>query len=156
MKGASLGAGLLKASAPGMAMAGIAHLTANAARKSFLTIATDKKIHTLTNQSTNGVGLKTSNKGHDDVARALQAAGEAVLGVIAVTSDPGAGAPAAVASPGTPEPASAPTLLSRLRELADLHKGGHPLRRGVRRLQGEAARRALISAIYRLRQHRRA
>jgi hypothetical protein len=124
MKG---GAGLMKASAPGMAMAGIAHLTANAARKSFLTIATDKQIHTLTNQSSNSVGLKTSNKGHDDVGRALEAAGEAVLGVVAVEPQPGVEAPAAVASPGpgaNPQPASATTLSSRLRELADLHKEG--------------------------------
>ena len=42
------GKGLMKASAPGMAAAGIAHLATNAARQSFLTIATDKQIHTLT------------------------------------------------------------------------------------------------------------
>ncbi len=46
MKG---GKGLMKASAPGMAVPGIALLASNAARKSFHTIATDKHIHTLTN-----------------------------------------------------------------------------------------------------------
>lgn len=127
MKGASIGKGLMKASAPGMAMAGIAHLTANAARKSFLTIATDKQIHTLTNQSTNGVGLKTSNKGHDDVGRALEAAGQAVLGVAAVEPQPNVDAPAVVApleAEANAQPAGATSLSSRLRELSDLHKEG--------------------------------
>ena len=82
------GKGLMKASAPGMAAAGIAHLASNAARKSFLTIATDKQIHTLTNQTTNSVGLKTSNKGHNDVGRALEAAGNVVLGVVEVEPQP--------------------------------------------------------------------
>ena len=95
MKG---GKGLMKASAPGMAAAGFAHLASNAARKSFLTVATDQQIHTLTNQSSNSVGLKTSNKGHDEIGRALETAGKAVLGV--VEADPqAAAAPANAADP---------------------------------------------------------
>lgn len=124
MKG---GKGLMKASASGMAVAGFAQLASNAAQKSFLTIATDKQIHTLTNQSSNSVGLKTSNKGHDDVGRALQVAGNAVLGVVEDESRPVVAAPSIAADP-EPAPASqaaaAPTLSSRLRELADLHKEG--------------------------------
>ena len=109
------GKGIMKASAPGMAMAGVAHLASNAARKTFLTIATDQQIHTLTNQTSNSVRLKTSNKGHDDVGRALEIAGNAVLGADEV--DPHVPAPA-VAAP------AAPTLTERLRELAALHTEG--------------------------------
>ena len=123
MKG---GRGLMKASAPGMAIAGIAHLSSNAARKTFLTIATDKQIHTLTNQGSKSFGVKTSNKGHDEVGRALEIAGMAVLGVVEV--DPQAvAAPAIAAAPAPPpasQPAAVPTLTDRLRELADLHKEG--------------------------------
>ncbi|MEJ7743275.1 MAG: SHOCT domain-containing protein, partial [Nocardioidaceae bacterium] len=97
----------------------------NAARKSFLTIATDKQIHTLTNQSSNSVGLKTSNKGHNDVGRVLEVAGNAVLGVVEVEPQPVV-ATAVIAADPEPAPASqpaaAPTLSDRLRELADLHK----------------------------------
>ena len=121
------GKGLMKASAPGMAAAGIAHVASNAARKSFLTIATDKQIHTLTNQTTNSVGLKTSNKGHNDVGRALEVAGNAVLGVVEVEPRPVVDAPVIAAAPepaGVTQPAAAPTLSERLRELADLHKDG--------------------------------
>ena len=80
------GKGLVKASAPGMAAAGIAHVASNAARKSFLTIVTDRQIHTLTNESTNSVGIKTSNKGHNDAGRALEVAGNAVLGEVEPSS----------------------------------------------------------------------
>jgi hypothetical protein len=121
------GKGLMRASAPGMAAAGIAHVASNAARKSFLTIATDKQIHTFTNQTTNSVGLKTSNKGHNDVGRALEVAGNAVLGVVDVEPRPVVDAPVIAAAPepaGPTQPAAAPTLSERLRELADLHKDG--------------------------------
>lgn len=121
------GKGLMKASAPGMAAAGIAHVASNAARKSFLTIATDKQIHTLTNQTTNSVGLKTSNKGHNDAGRALEVAGSAVLGVVEVEQRPGVDTPVVAVVPeaaGATQPAAAPTLSERLRELADLHKDG--------------------------------
>lgn len=123
MKG---GRGLMKASAPGTAIAGVAHLSSNAARKTFLTIATDKQIHTLTNQSSKTLGVKISNKGHDDVGRALEIAGNAALGVVGVDPQP-VGAPAIAADPAPPpvsQPAAVPTLADRLRELADLHKEG--------------------------------
>jgi hypothetical protein len=120
------GKGLMKASVPGMAAAGIAHVASNAARKSFLTIATDKQIHTLTNQTPNSVGLKTSNKGHNDAGRAIEVAGNAVLGVVEVEPQPVVDAPIAAAPEpaGAIQPAAAPTLSERLRELADLHKDG--------------------------------
>jgi hypothetical protein len=121
------GKGLMKASVPGMAVAGIAHVASNAARRSFLTIATDKQIHTLTNQTTNSVGLKTSNKGHNDVGRALEVAGKAVLCVVEVESQPVVDEPVISAAPnpaGATQPVAAPTLSDRLRELADLHEDG--------------------------------
>lgn len=123
MKG---GKALMKSSAPGLAVAGIAHLASNEARKAFLTIATDKAIHTLTNQTHNGF-MKTSNKGHNEVGLALEAAGNAVLGVVEVAQQ----APVSEPQPAPdPQPEaigqapSGPTLAERLRELADLHKEG--------------------------------
>jgi hypothetical protein len=121
------GKGLMKASVPGMAVAGIAHVASNAARKTFLTIATDQQIHTLTNQTANTVGLKTSNKGHNYAGRALEVAGNAVLGVVEVDPRPVVDAPVLAAAPepaGATRPAAAPSLSERLRELADLHKDG--------------------------------
>lgn len=114
MKG---GKGLMKASAPGMAMAGVAHVASNAARKTFLTIATDKEIHTLTNQSTRSLGVKISNQGHDDVGRELEIAGKAVLGEVEVDAR-------AVEAPPAGQPPAVPTLTDRLRELAGLHSEG--------------------------------
>jgi hypothetical protein len=121
------GKGLMKASAPGMAAAGIAHLASNAARKSFLTVVTDKQIHTLTNQTASSIGLKTSNKGHNDVGRALEAAGNATLGIVVVEPQAVVPAPVVAAAPEvapTGQPAAAPTLSDRLHELADLHRDG--------------------------------
>lgn len=121
------GKGLMKASAPGMAAAGIAHVASNAARKSFLTIVTDTNIHSLTNQTVNSVGLKTSNRGHNDVGRALEAAGNAVLGAGDVTLHPSVDVsviPPGVDSAGTTQPPAAPTLSERMRELAALHNDG--------------------------------
>jgi hypothetical protein len=121
------GKGLMKASVPGMAAAGIAHVASDAARTSFLTIATDRQIHTLTNKTTNSVGLKTSSTAHNDAGRALEVAGNAVLGVVEVDPHPVVDAPVIAAAPepaGATQTAAAPTLSERLRELADLHHEG--------------------------------
>lgn len=120
------GKGLLRASAPGMAMAGVAHVASNAARKSFLTIATDKQIHTLSNQTSNSVGLKTSNKGHNEVGLALEAAGNAALGTAAAT--PVAAPPPPIELP-QPQPhvepvTAVPGFSEQMRELAGLHREG--------------------------------
>ena len=72
---------LMKTSAPGLAAAGIAHVASTTARTSYLTIATDRQIYTLSNQIPNSVGLKTAKKGHVDVGLALESAGHAVLGI---------------------------------------------------------------------------
>jgi hypothetical protein len=112
--------GLMKASAPGLAVAGLAHLAAAEGRKSFLTIVTDKEIHTLTNESSNGL-VSTGNKGHNEVGLILEAAGNAVLGFVGVVAqEPVSELRPAAVSPGAAEP----TLAEKLRELADLHKDG--------------------------------
>lgn len=118
MKG---GKNLMKGTVPGLAVAGIAHVTSTGSRRSFLTIATDKTIHTLSNQSSNGF-IKTSNKGHSEVARELEAAGNAVLGI----PDADAHQVTVVPEPTVPNTSAAPgpSLSERLRELADLHKDG--------------------------------
>ena len=53
---------LMKASAPGLAAAGIAHVASQGSRTSYLTIATDRQIYTLSNQIPNSVGLKTAKR----------------------------------------------------------------------------------------------
>lgn len=116
MKG---GKAFMKGSAPGLAIAGITHLATNAARKPFLTVVTDKEIHTLIDQ-TSGIFNK-SGKGHYEVGLALEAAGNSVLGVVEVA----AYQPASEFQPVVGgHAAKSPTLAERLRELADLHKDG--------------------------------
>lgn len=118
------GKGLVKATAPGMAMAGVAHLSSNAARKTVLTIATDTQIHTLTNQSTNSLGIKISHKEHDEVGRTLELAGKRALGFAA--EPPAFAAPSPTALPALPPShlGVTPSISDRLRELADLHREG--------------------------------
>ena len=116
MKGGKL---LTKGTAIGVATSGISQIAANTARKSNLVIATDKAIHTLTNQQHNGF-INVSRKEHDAVARALVDAGNSLLG-IATEAEP-VSAPELVAVAAIP--AAAPTLSDRLRELSDLHRDG--------------------------------
>jgi hypothetical protein len=118
---------LMKASAPGLAAAGIAHVASQGSRTSYLTITTDRKIYTLSNQVPNSVGLKTAQKGHVDVGRALEAAGNAVLGIdSSAIADAGAAAlsPAVQSETVVAAQASPPSLADRLRELATLHQEG--------------------------------
>lgn len=118
---------LMKASAPGLAAAGIAHVAGQASRTSYLTIATDRQIYTLSNQIPNSVGLKTAKKGHVDVGLALEAAGNAVLGFKETsTADAKAAAPPTAVAPDAAVAAQtpAPSLADRLREIAMLHQEG--------------------------------
>lgn len=114
----------MKGTASGLVVAGVAHLAGAEGRKGFLTIATDKQIHTL---------ISTSNKGQNDVGLALEAAGNSVLHANGVTSQE----PVSQSQPATEPPPAAergaivsneatagPTLAHRVRELADLHKDG--------------------------------
>lgn len=117
MKG---GKAFMKGSVPGLAVAGITHLVTNEGRKPFLTIVTDKEIHTLVNQISNGVFNK-STKGHNEVGLVLEAAGNSVLGAV----EGAAQVPASESQPvAVSHVAKAPTLAERLRELADLHRDG--------------------------------
>lgn len=103
----------------GLATEGVAQFAANAARKSNLVIATDKSIHTLANQKSNGA-FNVSYKEHDAVAVALVEAGNAVLGVTA-GSEPEVAVEAIAVAAALP---AAPTLSDRLRELSVLHREG--------------------------------
>lgn len=123
------GKAALKGSVPGIAATGIAYMASTESRTSYLTIATDREIHQLTNQGHNGF-VKTTNKRHADVGLALESAGNAVLGI---TPEPppgmstGASPVGAVLAPEPPPVSDAgpsQTMGSRLRELAELHKEG--------------------------------
>jgi hypothetical protein len=118
---------LMKTSAPGLAAAGIAHIASTGSRISYLTIATDHQIYTISNQIPNSMGLKTAKKGHVDVGLALEAAGNAVLGIdSSSTAHAGAAAlpPAVQTGPAIGAQTSPPSLADRLRELATLHQEG--------------------------------
>jgi len=118
---------LMKTSAPGLAAAGFAHVASQGSRTSYLTIATDRQIYTLSNQMPNSAGLKTAKKGHVAVGLALEAAASAVLGNhIPSTADADAAAlpPAVQPEAAAPAQTSPPSLADRLRELAALHQEG--------------------------------
>lgn len=103
----------------GLATEGVAQFAANAARKSNLVIATDKSIHTLANQKSNGA-FNVSYKEHNAVALALVEAGNAVLGV-SVDPEPEVAVEAVAVAAALP---ASPTLSDRLRELSVLHREG--------------------------------
>lgn len=128
------GAGILKASGPGLVATGIAQVAKSMSWKSSLVIATDKEIHTLTNQVKNDLGIPFVKKEHEGVARTLEQVGNGVLRTLGVLP-PEPSAPAQpVASPpmgGVGQPATwsqpvvaAPSMSERLRELASLHADG--------------------------------
>jgi len=113
------GSGLLKGSVPGLVATGLTQVVAAKAGKSFLTITTDRKIHTLTNQVHNGF-INTSNRGHNDVGFALEAAAATVLGAgVPVQQVIERVVPQIQSLPSAPQSVS-----DRLRELANLHKEG--------------------------------
>lgn len=114
------GKNLVKSTVPGLAAAGVAHVASTGSRRSFLIVATDRSIHTLSNQTHNGF-IKIANKGHTDVARELEAAGNAVLGVSDASALPAVAEPNAVPAMAV---AAHPTLAERLREIAGLHQEG--------------------------------
>lgn len=115
------GKSLMKGTVPGLAVAGVTHLAGTGARRSILIVVTDKAIHTMSNQYRNSIGIKTSNKGHSEVGRALQSAGNAILGLSEPATISASQATELVSTgPGT----SVPTLAERLRELSSLHKEG--------------------------------
>lgn len=114
---------LMKTSAPGLVAAGVAHVVSQGPRTCFLTITTDRQIYTLSNQIPNSVGVKIAQKGHDDVGRALAAAGNSMLGITEPSDTPVAHPVIESGVPSAPQ-AAAPSLSDRLRELAALHQEG--------------------------------
>lgn len=118
---------MMKASAPGLAAAGIAHVASQGSRTSYLTITTDRQIYTLSNQVPNSMGIKTAKRNHVDVGRALEAAGNTVLGIDPSTP-PAEGVvkqpEEAQAQPQTVVEAPPGGVAERLRELATLHREG--------------------------------
>lgn len=114
------GSGLFKASAPGLAVAGMAHVVSANARVAHLTITTDQRVHSLTNKTGKRL-IGATNRGHNDVGLALEEVGLALLGLDTSTSSNQGAAP----QPGAVSHAKAdPTLAERMRELAELHRDG--------------------------------
>lgn len=114
------GAGLMKGSVPGLAVAGVAHLASAEGRRAYLTVATDRAIHNLTNESHNGM-LVRSIKGHNEIGAELAQAGMSVLGH---PSDAGQMPAESVSGSVATSTSAVPTLSERLREMAELHKDG--------------------------------
>jgi hypothetical protein len=120
------GKGLMKASAPGLAVAGIAHIAGAEGRKAYLTLVTDRQIHTLTNQ-TGKNPLNSIKRAHGDVGLALEEAGNAVLTggrVPPQETASGSGGPSPSDMGGVGTAQAGPTLAERMRELAGLHVDG--------------------------------
>ena len=88
--------------------------------KTYLTISTDRATHVLTNEIHNGL-MKVVNKGHNDVGLLLEEAGNAVLGLDAISS---AAVQTDSGSSSEVLQNAAPTVGQRLRELAELHRDG--------------------------------
>lgn len=128
------GAGLMKATVPGLAATGVAQIAKSLSEKSFLVIATDKQIHTLTNQVKNELGIPFLKNEHAEVGRTLEQVGNSVLRTLGVIPPEPATdyQPATASSPGASNQAgtvnqatvSKPGLTERLRELAGLHAEG--------------------------------
>jgi len=119
------GRALMKASTAGIATAGIAHVAKAKSRKTFLTITTDKTIHSLTNETNNGL-YTAPNKGHEAVGMQLVAVANEVLGLPAAAGHSNAQtAPASEQqASGAPQPEQSSDIGRRLRELAGLHGDG--------------------------------
>lgn len=123
--------GGFKASVPGVAVAGAGYLAKKAlSGKSVLTIATDRRIHTLTNRTTLSTGgipiVKTS---HEDVGEVLERVGNSVLTALGrgpVTSNVPAlpSAQVEVSQEVSSSRMSSEDVAKRLRELAELRKEG--------------------------------
>lgn len=123
--------GGFKASVPGVAVAGVGYIAKKAlSGKSVLTIATDRRIHTLTNRTTLSTGgipvVKTS---HEDVGEVLERVGNSVLAALGR----GPVVPTVPALPSgqveppqrvSASPVSTVDVTASLRDLAQLHSEG--------------------------------
>jgi len=122
------GAGILKATGPGLVAVGVAQVAKSMSGKSSLTIATNKEIHLLTNGVKNEWGVPLVKKEHDGVGRQLEQVGNGVLRELGVLPLDPAAHDQPVTGPSTAavsQPAvAAPSVYDRLRELASLHADG--------------------------------
>ncbi|MBS4753249.1 SHOCT domain-containing protein [Nocardioides sp. zg-ZUI104] len=101
----------------GMATMGLNYMASKEKRTLFLTIATDRKTHTL---STSGDMLRMDDK----AGLSIEAAAH---GVLAAAPAPQAPAPQIIVQAPAPAPAAAPqsdSLVDQIKKLADLHKDG--------------------------------
>lgn len=94
----------------GLMTGGLNYLTSKEKRVLLLTIATDRRVHTLSTEG--GMG-----RSEDKIGLGIEAACHGVLAV--ANSSPGV--PPSVAAP---QPAVTPTLATQVRELAELHQQG--------------------------------
>ena len=123
------GSGLMKMSGGlGLAVTGAGQLAKMMTGKSILTIVTDKKIHTLTNQ-VKTVGAPIVKRECESVGEALERAGNSVLTALgrgpAVSNAPALPSGQAEVSQGMSSPGmSTEDVAKRLRELDELRKEG--------------------------------
>ncbi|WP_167150280.1 DUF2510 domain-containing protein [Actinomyces sp. ZJ308] len=124
------GSGVLKASVPGVAIAGVGYLAKKVVTgKSVLTIATDRQIHTLTNRAVvASAGIPLIKKDQEDVGEILERVGNSVLTALGC-GPVGSNVPALpsgqveIPQGGTPAVSSA-DVAERIRDLAALRKDG--------------------------------
>lgn len=110
----------MKASAPGLIVAGVSHLASAESRRAYLTIATDRSVHSLTNETSNGV-ISVARKGHNEIGAVLEAVGLAILGKDASQSED---VQVEVVATAESAPAQSSSIADKLRELANLHRDG--------------------------------
>jgi len=122
---------LMKTTAVGLAASGITHVAKAKSGKSTLTIATDKKIHTLTNLGTSDLGFTIVKREQEDIGRSLEQAGQAVLSannpaLASSSTDPTLALPGSMDYQPLPKRAAVEpsSITEKMRELARLHEEG--------------------------------
>lgn len=125
------GNSLMKASLPSLALTGATHIVRSRSGKSTLSIATDSKIHLLTNMADNGFGIATVQREQEEVGRTLERIGNSIIdhspsSLLSAPSLPQIEASAHRSGHTIPPEQStdSPSLSDRLRELASLHADG--------------------------------
>lgn len=128
VSGLLMGGKLLRGATPaGLAItAASTYVASSRSGKATLTIGTDRQIHTLTNQAKNAIGMKVTQKDHNEVGFSLAATGNAVLEALGFASRQVAQAAQvveieAVATVPSPEELE---FAEQIRELAALHREG--------------------------------
>ncbi|BDA65697.1 SHOCT domain-containing protein [Actinomyces capricornis] len=117
----------LKASVPGMAIAGASHIAKQMSGKSTLTISTDTGTRTLTNQVDNGLGIKVVRREQESVGRALESAGNSVISLNSEERrrlHPIEASSPMNASNNMVVSTTTPSFSDRMRELSQLHAEG--------------------------------